>query len=103
MSKVVNFRCDEELFQTFKEITIAERRTLTESFERLVKEYVKIHSSNPQYSLDEFESDESERSPNFLDNGGKFEEFFKDKTVEEFQKYKTQLLLIEKKMLMIPI
>ena len=35
--------------------------------------------------------------------GSQFEEFFKDKTVEEFQKYKTQLLLIEKKMLMIPI
>lgn len=99
MIKQLNFRIEEERYFILKEIALKERRTIQELLNRNIEEYLKLHAKTPQYSLDEFEVEDYERSPQFMDQPIKFEEWFKTMTPEDFQRIKSQVLMIERKML----
>lgn len=93
MSKVVNFRIEEEAWQEFKEIILAERRTIQESIVRLIEEYKKKVKGNPQFTIDQFETI-LEKSPNLNDSSEKWTQYLKSLNVEEYKEFDKQINMI---------
>lgn len=91
--KVVNFRIEEEEWQEYKEIILAERRTIQESIVRLIEEYKKKVKGNPQFTIDQFETI-LQKSPNLNDSSEKWTQYLKSLNVEEYKEFDKQINMI---------
>ena len=98
--KLVNFRCDDELYQKLKELALKERKTVKDLISQQISEYVKVHGDgNPQYTIDQFEDINFMACPAFYRPAEAWDSYLKKQDMNELQKVRSQILLIEKQMM----
>jgi hypothetical protein len=90
MSKIVNFRTDEDDYIRFKELMLKEKRSIQEAFNSLMNEYVRSKIKNPQFKIDEFETIDS-RMPLISDSIEEWEKYLKSLDVNEYKEFDSHL------------
>ena len=92
--KQLNFRIDEELYFQVKELALKERRSVEELMNKQVEEYIKKHTNNPQYTIEEFQTP-FQRLPDIHEISN-WKEYLKTLSQEEIEKIHEALVLVDR-------
>ncbi len=97
--KLVNFRWDEEKYETLKDVARKERRDIKDVIGDVLDDYIKAHADgNPQFTIDQFEDPNFVACPAFYRDATVWENYIKQATPEELEKLKNQVILIDRKL-----
>ena len=89
------------MYEELKMLALKERTTVKALITRELEEYVKNHKDgNPQFKLDQFRDPDFMACPAFYRDARTWENYCKKAQPEELSKVRSQILLIEKKLLM---
>jgi len=94
------FETDEEIYNAFKALCVKEKENVGTKLNDLIKEYIKVHGDgNPQFTIEQFEDSNFTAAPSFYRPGDIWGEWLAKQNMKEHLKVKSQILLIEKKLL----
>ena len=98
--KLVNFRMDEEKYYELKMLALKERTPVKTLVSDMINDYIKKHGDgNPQFTIDQFEDPDFIACPAFYRSGQTWHDYLVKQDTQEHDKIKSQILLIEKKLL----
>ena len=99
--KLVNFRWELGMYEELKMLALKEHTTVKKLITRELEEYVKNHKDgNPQFKLDQFHDPNFMACPAFYRDGNTWDNYCKKAESKELIKVRSQILLIEKKLMM---
>ena len=95
--KLINFRWELGMYEELKMLALKEHTTVKSLITRELEGYIKKHKDgNPQFKLDQFNDPNFVACPAFFRNVGYWDYYFKRQTPEELEKFKNQIILIDK-------
>jgi len=99
--KLVNFRWELGMYEELKMLALKERVTVKDLITRELEDYVKKHKDgNPQFKLDQFKDPNFMACPAFYRDANTWDSYCKKAESKELIKVRSQILLIEKKLMM---
>lgn len=97
--KLVNFRMDEDKYQELKMLALKERTQVKSLVSGLIEDYITAHQDgNPQFTIDQFKDPEFVACPAMYRDGKAWDNYLGKQTPEELEKFKNQLIMIDKKL-----
>ena len=95
--KLINFRWELGMYEELKMLALKEHTTVKSLITRELEGYIKKHKDgNPQFKLDQFNDPDFVACPAFFRNVSFWDYYFKRQTPEELEKFKNQIILIDK-------
>ena len=95
--KLVNFRFEVGMYEELKMLALKERTTVKKLITKELIDLLKEHKDgNPQYKLDQFNDLDFVACPAFFRASTYWDYYFKRQTPEELEKFKNQIILIDK-------
>ena len=95
--KLVNFRFEVGMYEELKMLALKERTTVKKLITKELIDLLKEHKDgNPQFKIDQFTDPDFVACPAFFRNVGYWDYYFKRQTPEELEKFKNQIILIDK-------
>ena len=95
--KLVNFRCDEDMYNELKMLALKEHTTTKALIQGLLSDYVKEHKDgNPQFTIDQFADPDFLACPAFYRDNRTWNHFLSKQNPQELENFKTHLIMIDK-------
>ena len=95
--KLINFRWELGMYEELKMLALKEHTTVKSLITRELEDYIKKHKDgNPQFKIDQFNDPDFVACPAFFRNVSFWDYYFKRQTPEELEKFKNQIILIDK-------
>jgi len=87
------------MYEELKMLALKEHTTVKSLITRELEDYIKKHKDgNPQFKLDQFNDPNFVACPAFFRSFSAWEYFFKRQTPEELEKFKNQIIGIDKQL-----
>lgn len=95
--KLVNFRWELGMYEELKMLALKEHTTVKALITRELEDYIKQHKDgNPQFKLDQFADPNFVACPAFFRDFRYWNHYFSKQTPEELDKFKHQIIQIDK-------